>query len=118
MMNHACGIDVYALQAAVILGDSVEDFTYERPFHTAHAGRRAERAYEHSPETLLSELGDTLVVINPIPAAFAATNGEYDVPAAPPPPSAVARRHPGGPTATMTTGNLTCMYACDQRIAR
>ncbi|MDQ6629235.1 MAG: ATP-grasp domain-containing protein [Pseudomonadota bacterium] len=75
MMNLACDFDVYALWAAVILGDSFEDFSYERKFHTAHAGRRHDRDYEHSPEALTGRLGDTLVLVTPIPAAFAATMG-------------------------------------------
>ena len=57
MMNYACDFDVYALWAAVMLGDSLDDFSYERKFHTAHAGRRHERAYEHSPEALLGRAG-------------------------------------------------------------
>ena len=77
MMNCACGVgfDVYRLWAAVMLGDSLEDSTYERRFHTAHAGRRHERAYEHSPEALVGHLSDTLVLVSPIPAAFASTMG-------------------------------------------
>ncbi|HEY0747710.1 MAG TPA: hypothetical protein VGD63_13510 [Steroidobacteraceae bacterium] len=75
MMNYACDFDVYALWAAVMLGDSFEDFSYERKFHTAHAGRRHERAYEHTPDALLGELRDTLVLVSPIPAAFASTMG-------------------------------------------
>lgn len=75
MMNYACDFDVYALWAAVMLGESLEGFSYERKFHTAHAGRRHERSYEHSPEALLGQLGDTLVLVNPIPAAFASTMG-------------------------------------------
>lgn len=75
MMNDACDFDVYALWAAVMLGDSLEGFSYERKFHTAHAGRRHERAYEHSPEVLLDQLGETLVRVNPIPDAFASTMG-------------------------------------------
>lgn len=75
MMNHACDFDVYALWAAVMLGESLENFSYERKFYTAHAGRRDGRAYEHSPEKLLSQLGDTLVCVNPIPDAFAVTMG-------------------------------------------
>jgi hypothetical protein len=75
MMNDACDFDVYALWAAVIVGDSLEGFAYERKFHTAHAGRRHERAYEHSPEALLALLDDTLVRVNPIPDAFASTMG-------------------------------------------
>ena len=75
MMNFACEFDVYALWAAVMLGDSLEDFSYERKFHTAHAGRRDEHAYEHSPEALLAQLGDTLVAVIPVPDAFAVTMG-------------------------------------------
>jgi hypothetical protein len=75
MMNFACDFDVYALWAAVMVGESLDDLSYERKFHTAHAGRRHERAYEHSPEELLRQLGDTLFRVNPIPAAFAATMG-------------------------------------------
>jgi hypothetical protein len=75
MMNFACDVDVYALWAAVMMGESLEDFSYERKFHTAHAGRRHEQTYELSSETLLSQLGNTLVLVEPIPAAFAATMG-------------------------------------------
>ena len=75
MMNDACDFDVYALWAAVMLGESLEDFSYERKFHTAHAGRRHQRAYEMAHETLVQELGETLVAVNPIPDAFAATMG-------------------------------------------
>lgn len=75
MMNHACDFDVYALWAAVMVGDSLEGFSYEREFHTAHAGRRHERAYQHSPEALMDQLGDTLVQVKPIPDAFAVTMG-------------------------------------------
>jgi hypothetical protein len=76
MMNYACDFDVYALWAAVVVGDSLEDFSYERKFHTAHAGRRHERAYKHSPKALMDQLGNTLVLVKPIPAAFAATMGD------------------------------------------
>lgn len=75
MMNYACNFDVYALWAAVVLDESTEDFSYERKFHTAHAGRRNERAYEYSPEALMGHLGDTLVLVEPVPDAFASTMG-------------------------------------------
>ena len=75
MMNYACDFDVYALWAQVILGHSLDGFSYERKFHTAHAGRRHERAYEHPPEALRDELGDTIVAVTPIPDAFAVTMG-------------------------------------------
>jgi ATP-grasp domain-containing protein len=75
MMNFACDFDVYALWAAVIVGDSLEGFSYERKFHTAHAGRRHERAYERSPEALQRQLGDTVVAVTAVPDAFAVTMG-------------------------------------------
>jgi hypothetical protein len=75
MMNYACDFDVYGLWASVILGDSLDNFSYERKFHTAHAGRRHARAYENSPEALMGELGDTIVAVNPVPDAFAVTMG-------------------------------------------
>jgi hypothetical protein len=75
MMNHACDFDVYALWAAVMMGDLLEDYPYERKFHTAHAGRRHERAYAVSPATLKEQLGDTLVLVRSVPDAFASTMG-------------------------------------------
>jgi len=75
MMGYACDFDVYALWAAVMLGDPLGGFSYERKFHTAHAGRRHARAYEHSPQALQAQLGDTLVAVHPIPDAFAVTMG-------------------------------------------
>ena len=75
MMNVACEFDVYALWAAVMAGDDLDNFSYERKFHTAHAGRRDERAYQYSPKALMSQLGDTLVCVNPIPQAFSVTMG-------------------------------------------
>jgi hypothetical protein len=66
---------VYGLWAAVIVGDSLDGFSYQRKFHTAHAGRRRERAYEHPPEALAGELGDTLVAVAAVPDAFAVTMG-------------------------------------------
>ena len=75
MMNYSCDFDVYALWAEVMLGDSPKNFSYERKFYTAHAGRRYERAYEHSPKALTDQLGDTLVLVLPIPDAFASTMG-------------------------------------------
>jgi hypothetical protein len=75
MMNYACDFDVYGLWADVMLCNSLDDFSYERKFHTAHAGRRHERKYEHSPESLPGQLRDTLVAVAPVPDAFAVTMG-------------------------------------------
>ena len=76
MMNFACDFDVYGLWAAVMVGDPLEDFSYERKFHTAHAGQRRARAYAHSPDALRGLLGDTLADIRPVPEAFASTMGD------------------------------------------
>lgn len=75
MMNQACDFDVYALWAAVMLGEDLSGFVYERKFHTAHAGRRDERHYKLAHDALVRELGGTLVLVNPVPAAFSVTMG-------------------------------------------
>jgi hypothetical protein len=75
MMNLACDFDVYGLWAAALLDEPFAHFAYERTFHTAHAGRRHERAYQVSPDALIDRLGDTLVLVQPIPDAFASTMG-------------------------------------------
>lgn len=75
MMNVACDFDVYALWAAALLEEPLDDFTYARKFHTAHAGRRHERTYQYSHDALVDRLGDTLVLVQPIPDAFASTMG-------------------------------------------
>jgi hypothetical protein len=75
MMNFACDFDVYVLWAAVMMGDLLEDFQYERKFHTAHAGRRHERDYAVPAEILKAQLGNTLALVHPIPDAFASTMG-------------------------------------------
>lgn len=76
MINYACEIDVYALWAAAITGESLTGFSYERKYHTAHAGRRTERRYRLPHDVLLRELGPALVLHRPIPAAFADTMGD------------------------------------------
>ncbi len=75
MMNFACQFDVYDLWAAVMMGDLLDHFKYERKFHTAHAGRRRERAYAIPHDALVHELGDTLAVVEAVPDAFATTMG-------------------------------------------
>lgn len=77
MMNAACDIDVYALWAAVIAGRDLSGFRFERRYHTAHAGRRTGRRYRHDDAALQRQLGSTLLVSRPAPAAFAATMGDF-----------------------------------------
>jgi hypothetical protein len=76
MMNAACDIDVYELWAAVMLGRDLSDFKFERRYHTAHAGRRAERRYQLDTAALRRELGSTLIAEHPIPPQFADTMGD------------------------------------------
>jgi len=75
MMSAACEIDVFDLWAAVVCGASLTDFGYERRYHTAHAGRRANRSYRMTREDLERALGKTLFSIRSVPDAFAATMG-------------------------------------------
>jgi hypothetical protein len=75
MMSYACEFDIYALWAAVMVGDPLDGFSYERKFHTAHAGRRRDHAYAYSPKELADKLGETVVRVEPIPDAFASTMG-------------------------------------------
>ncbi len=76
MMNAACEIDLYELWAAVLVGNDVSHFRFERRFHTAHAGRRAGRRYAISNEELRRELGAMLFAERPIPPQFADTMGD------------------------------------------
>ena len=75
MISAACDVDMYGLWAAMICGASLEDFQYERRYHTAHAGRRVSHRYLLSHEQLERELGDVLFAVQPVPEAFAATMG-------------------------------------------
>lgn len=76
MMGMACDIDVYALWAAMLGGESLTDFDYERKYHVAHAGRRNDRAYREPLAALVAELGATLASIREVPEAFAVTMGD------------------------------------------
>jgi biotin carboxylase len=76
MMNAACDIDVYELWASVMLGRDLSGFRFERRYHTAHAGRRAERRYRLDTTELRRELGATLVCERPIPPPFTDTMGD------------------------------------------
>lgn len=76
MMGHACELDIYALWAAVIVGDP-RDCSRVRPGRfVAHAGRRAAQRYAESHESLVAGLGATLLEVLPVPPAFAITMGD------------------------------------------
>jgi hypothetical protein len=76
MMNIACDIDIYRLWAQVMVGRDLTGFRYQRRYHTAHAGRRADRHYRYSAEELRTKLGDTLWSERAVPPAFAVTMGD------------------------------------------
>jgi hypothetical protein len=76
MMNYACDFDVYDLWAAVLTGASLEGFTYERRYHTAHAGRRDGHRYRLPHAALVEALGERLVYHRRLPREFAAMQGD------------------------------------------
>jgi hypothetical protein len=76
MMNYACDFDVYDLWARVITGASLDGFTYERRFYTAHAGRRDVHRYRLPHGALVEALGDRLVYHRRLPREFAAMQGD------------------------------------------
>jgi biotin carboxylase len=76
LMSAAAELDVYELWASMISGAAVSPLAFDPPFHTAHAGRRADRRYALSTEQLRAELGDTLLSERAIPPAFADTMGD------------------------------------------
>lgn len=75
MMSAAGDCDVFELWAALVSGGPPDDFTHQRRYFTAHAGRRAHRKYKLPAAELERELGNTLFAVEPVPAAFAATMG-------------------------------------------
>ncbi len=76
MMGHACGLDVYALWAAVLVGAPCDHSGVRPHRYVAHAGRRATRTYAESEAQLVAGLGPTLVEVLPVPPAFAVTMGD------------------------------------------
>jgi hypothetical protein len=76
LMNYACDIDVYGLWADAIVGRDLSSFTYERKYHSAHAGRRRSRRYLVPHDELVASLGDTLVLTRPVPPIFATSMGD------------------------------------------
>ncbi len=76
MMSYAADVDVYDLWARVLGNEPVGEVVYQPRYFTAHAGRRAERAYAWSEAELVRDLGPTLVALRPVPAAFAPTMGD------------------------------------------
>ena len=76
MMNDAGDIDVYDLWARLATGGSLDGFAYERAFHTAHAGRRDDRAYRLDDAELAAALGPMLRSRRAVPRAFAETMGD------------------------------------------
>jgi hypothetical protein len=76
MMNFSADVDVYRLWAAVLTGESLADFTFERRFHVAHVARRWGRPYRLGHEELVRLLGERLMVHRQMPAAFAGAMGD------------------------------------------
>jgi hypothetical protein len=60
MFNYACDIDVYDWWARIISGQSGNAF-YERKYHCAFVGRKADRMYAFSHDELYRRFGERLV---------------------------------------------------------
>jgi hypothetical protein len=76
LMNWTADVDVYRLWAALVAGDSLADFTYERRFHVAHAARRFGRAYRVPYAQLRERLGPMLLAYLESPRVFAPVLGD------------------------------------------
>ncbi|MEW5850484.1 MAG: carboxylate--amine ligase [Myxococcota bacterium] len=76
MMNYACDVDLYRLWARVVTGKQVEDFRFERKYHSAHVSRRYTRNYRHPHEELVRRLGETMVVHHVLPPIFSQAMGD------------------------------------------
>jgi hypothetical protein len=76
LMNFGADLDVYRLWAAVLTGDRLDGFTYERKFHVAHVARRWTRKYRLGHDDLARHLGPALVLHSPMPPAFAGAMGD------------------------------------------
>lgn len=76
MMNYSADIDVYRLWAAVLTGDRLDGFRYERKYHVGYASRRRGRPYRRSHSELVEMLGNRLLVHREMPRAFASAMGD------------------------------------------
>lgn len=76
MMNWSCDVDVYRLWAKAVVGRDLSTFTFERKFHVAHVGRRAELRYRLSHDALVTALGPSLVAHRTLPHALAGAMGD------------------------------------------
>lgn len=76
MMNFSADVDVYKLWAAMLVGDPLEGFTYERKFHVAHVARRFGRNYRVPHDELVRQLGDRLMVHRQMPPVLAGAMGD------------------------------------------
>jgi hypothetical protein len=76
MFNYSNDIDVYREWANIVTG---RPFSAEvtRPYHCAYVGRKNNREYLHSHESLVSMLGNKLVHHEPIAGVFSAALGNH-----------------------------------------
>ncbi len=76
LMNWACDVDVYALWARMVAGESLQGFRYERRFHAAHVGRRDARRYIVPSAEAAARLGSSLMWHGRMPRVFAGAMGD------------------------------------------
>ncbi|MBM4378689.1 MAG: ATP-grasp domain-containing protein [Deltaproteobacteria bacterium] len=76
MMNYACDTDVYRLYAAVVAGRDPSEWIRPPRHHVCHVARRRSRAYAHTSEELVRELGEHLLWHREPPALFRKAMGD------------------------------------------
>ena len=76
LMNYACDIDIYDLWARVVSGEDVSSFKFEPKYFCAHVARRFGRSYQVPHETVMKELGSSLIIFREVPPVFSGAMGD------------------------------------------
>lgn len=76
MFNYANDTDVYQEWANVIANNRFEGRN-DRPYHCAYVGRKYNKAYRHSHQEILRELGEALMHHEALSGIFSAALGNY-----------------------------------------
>lgn len=77
MMNYTCDIDVYNGWASIVAGKPWPYPNYTRKYYCGYIGRKFNRAYAHSHEAVLAQLGTRLCHHEAISGVFSAALGNY-----------------------------------------
>ena len=75
MFNYANDIDIYQQWANVVVHNEFRA-VYERKYHCCYIGRKSNKAYEHSHEQVLEQLGSRLAFHTPVSGVFRSALGD------------------------------------------